>query len=520
MEAHHHSSSRWGKILRGLFYVIGLPALAIICFYAEEDARGKGDWNAFRHQWEAKGENFDRSSYIPKAVPDDKNFALTPIVYGSYGNVLTREGKVIRDEKRDHDFTNRLDLKWDSLDSDIQPPITNGIGDWRKGILSDLEPWQEYYRDLASTTNFFPAPSDPQSPAKDVLLALSVYDSVIEELRQASLLPYSRFPLNYDSDNPSLVYLPHLASLKRCAMFLQLRAIAELQNGENQKALDDIKLSLRLMNCVRSEPFLISHLVRLSQATIMLQPVYEGLAQHKWSDAQLAELDSELAKLDFVTDYQFSMRGEAFILQQSIFDYMRRHPNQLLNFNPSDYDPRPQYTRLLGYVIPDGWYYQNQTRCIRMMIEYCIPIADPKAQTISPALVRAADAALTADTARVTPYNIGERLLIPAPASAARRFAYTQGAVNLARAAIALERFRLATGGYPAFLDDLKSQHLPTAPHDVINGLPLHYSRTNDAFILYSVGWNETDDGGQLVLRETGTPDPALGDWVWKYPAP
>ena len=78
MEAHHHSSSRWGKILRGLFYVIGLPALAIICFYAEEDARGKGNWNAFKHEWEAKGENFDTSSYIPKAVPDDKNFALTP----------------------------------------------------------------------------------------------------------------------------------------------------------------------------------------------------------------------------------------------------------------------------------------------------------------------------------------------------------------------------------------------------------------------------------------------------------
>ena len=106
-------------------------------------------------------------------------------------------------------------------------------------------------------------------------------------------------------------------------------------------------------------------------------------------------------------------------------------------------------------------------------------------------------------------------MLLPLYECRAQRFAYAQGSTDLARAAISLERFRLATGAYPAALDDLKSQHLSPPPHDVINGLPLHYSRTNGtSFILYSVGWNQTDDGGQMGL------DPAMGDWVWKYPAP
>jgi hypothetical protein len=34
------------------------------------------------------------------------------------------------------------------------------------------------------------------------------------------------------------------------------------------------------------------------------------LAQHKWSDSQLAELGEALAKEDFLADYQFAMRGE------------------------------------------------------------------------------------------------------------------------------------------------------------------------------------------------------------------
>ena len=69
---------------------------------------------------------------------------------------------------------------------------------------------------------------------------------------------------------------------------LQLRAIAELQNGESEKALNDVKLSLRLADSVHTEPFLISHLVRIAILQMTLQPVYEGLAEHKWSDEQLA----------------------------------------------------------------------------------------------------------------------------------------------------------------------------------------------------------------------------------------
>lgn len=519
METHHQRPSRWAKILRALFYVVGLPALVIICFYAEEDARGRGNWNAFKHKWEAKGENFDAKRFIPAAVPDDKNFALSPIIYDTYRNILTRDGKVIPDEKRDPNFTNRLSLELDLPDPDVQAPTTNGIGDWAKSTLSDLEPWQDYYRALAGVKNFFPVPAEPKTPARDVLLALSIYGPVVEELKQASLLPDSRFPLNYDAENPANVLLPHLAHLKKCSLFLRFRAIAESQNGDSQKALDDIKLSLRLVEAVRTESFLITHLVRVSQATITLQPVYEGLARHQWTDAQLSELDSELAKMDFVSDYIFSMRGETIFFQQGVFEYIRHHPDKLLNYSEMDYAPRPRAVHLLGYVVPDGWFYQNQTLCARMMLEHYIPVADPKAQTISPALVRSANAVFESETAHLTPYNIAERLLVPALGNAARRFAYAQGSVNLARAAIALERFRLATGSYPATLDDLKSQHLPTPPHDVINGLPLHYSRTNDVFVLYSVGWNEMDDGGQVVLRQTGSPDPSFGDWVWKYPA-
>ena len=44
--------------------------------------------------------------------------------------------------------------------------------------------------------------------------------------------------------------------------------------------------------------------------------------------------------------------------------------------------------------------------------------------------------------------------------------------------------------------------------------------RTTDNFILYSVGWNETDDGGVVVFKQRSSSDVDIsqGDWVWQYP--
>ena len=70
-------------------------------------------------------------------------------------------------------------------------------------------------------------------------------------------------------------------------------------------------------------------------------------------------------------------------------------------------------------------------------------------------------------------------------------------------------------------LDVLAPQFIDKLPHDLINGQPLHYRRTDDGqFVLYSVGRNEKDDGGVVNLRpQNGRGDAEQGDWVWKYPA-
>jgi len=508
----------WRNFKRLLFGAACFATLVAL-FYAEEDWRGWHAWNKFKHEWEAKGEHFDFASMVPPPVPDDQNFALTPVVASSYLYILDKSGHRINPQNTN--VVNQLGMTIYG-DADWKNWPTNGY--WAKGTKTDLNVWQRYYRLVATKTNLFPLPAQPQSPAEDVLVALSKYDSVIEELREASRLPGSRFPLNYDSESPSAILLPHLAALKKCSQTLQLRSLAELQNGQPEKALADVKLALQLTDKIHTEPFLISHLVRIAMLQIMLQPIWEGLADHRWSEEQLVALDAELAKLDFLADYKLSMRGEMGC-QGGEVDRLRHHPEQMQDLGGMSDGGGGVMNQLLpgkiaARLIPTGWLYQNQFRCARMMVDYYLPLADVNQGTFSPALARRGDAAVMAEIKTASPFNLLERLMLSGLGNGAKRFAYAQSSVNLARTAIALERYRLAHGAYPESLDALAPQFIAKLPHDIINGQPLHYRRTSDGqFVLYSVGWNETDDGGEVGLTKNGNVDTSTGDWVWQYPS-
>ena len=76
--------------------------------------------------------------------------------------------------------------------------------------------------------------------------------------------------------------------------------------------------------------------------------------------------------------------------------------------------------------------------------------------------------------------------------------------------ACALERYRRVEGHYPETLASLAPRFIDRIPHDLINGQSLKYQRTaNGSFTLYSVGWNEKDDEGEVSSNRD------QGDWVW-----
>ncbi|HXI70071.1 MAG TPA: hypothetical protein VNN22_06905 [Verrucomicrobiae bacterium] len=501
---------RWG--LTGLAVIATLVAILV----TEENWRGKHAWETFKREATARGERLDIASVIPPAVPDDQNFFCAPIVADAVNwNRKQNTGML---EPRDTNVVNRMNFDIYRGDSGLWP---NDGGNWQKGKLTDLKQWQHYFRDFAATsqgkTNGFQIASQPQTPAKDVLLALSIFDPATEELREASRRPYARLPLDYDNGfDDAWKLLPYLASTKVCAQYLQLRIQAELDDGQSEKALNDLKLLLAVNNSIRDQPFLISHLVCIAMMAITLQPVYEGLAQQRWSDAQLADLEQMLARQDFLADFQFAMRGEKIMAIQSI--EKQRITREMKSVDDSAGTNKIVTTSLRW--APSAFFYGTELAFAQMHQQFIVPLVDLTNRVAAPAALREAQDAVKSQMKHYSYYKVQALMVFPAIATAVKKFAMIQSQVDLARTACALERFRLARGNYPDTLDVLAPQFIEKLPHDLINGQPLHYHRTDDGrFVLYSVGWDEKDDGGKIVFSKGGRVDTEKGDWVWQYPA-
>jgi hypothetical protein len=557
-------------IRRYLWSLAGIALVATL-FYAEEDWRGKRDWEQYKRAAETKGERFDLSSFMPPAVPDDQNFVFSPIVSNScLLRIVFRHG--LADTEASTNAVPRLDVKINAR-YDWKPWPTNDFqGNWQFGKRIDLKTFQTYYRAPANSnwrtnqygnrfrgmgrfrggfqtspqnttastipeqvaTNEFPVASQPQSPVADVLLALSKYDSAIEELRQASRRPFFQFPLRYRPETTNGFLQANLDPLHECVSVLRLRTVAELENGQSDKALEDLKLILYLANLNRHEPWHAwwRRRWRMENINSALQPVWQGLVDHNWSDAQLTAIEEELAKWDFLSDYQYLVRSwYAEIIEEVDSIEQRRFTDFWAQFHfGSDQDGRSLWQRVfngdtLFTFMPRGWFYENYVAVARMSQQSLRTGAELAQRVLS------AKAATRYDEERMNNYehwsfrNFAATMMYADFGREAHYAAFIQSSLDQARVACALERHRLAVGEYPATLDVLAPRFIEKLPRDVINGQPLHYRRTdNERFLLYSIGWKGTDGGGVVVRDKNqqfsiyATLDKNEGDWVWPNP--
>jgi hypothetical protein len=391
------------------------------------------------------------------------------------------------------------------------------LGRLEKGTFADLASWTEFYR---GNTNY-PQASAPTNRAEPILVALGKFDAELQQLQDAAAArPYSWYPIQYDYEPSWGILLPHLARLKGLTVLTQVRATARLEAGSSEDAFADLKLGLHLSDSIREEPLLIDHLVRIATLAIDLQTVREGLIRHAWTDPQLEEMGKHLARVDVLAEYVHAMQGER-ALSVSGLDYVRRrgfreNPMNYLGDSEGGSASAPNFNPM-----PSGWIYQNMKTISAMHQEFTLPAVDARARRIFPEVSEQGTRAV--ETMRTGPYTIFAKMLLPALQKAVQKSSRMQTYVDAARIACALERYRLAEGKLPDTLDALVPRFIDQIPTDVIDGKPLRWRRDGDGgYVIYSVGWNRTDDGGKLVTltdKKGSEIDVSRGDWVWSMPA-
>lgn len=479
----------------------------------------------------AAAERAAAEKLVPPPVPEEQNFAATPF----FARIMENSSSKASDDVWPEEFSRAM--QWPHR-TPLLPESADGRRTGR--FPADLVAWKKTFENVlngnrpADTGDEIPV-SERQDPATNaqaalaVLEALKPYEPVLQELHAARQRPYARFNVRYNWENPWGILLPQLAIIKRTCQLLRLKSAAELAAGKSEEALQDVLLMLRLIEASKDEPVLISQLVRVAALELTFQPIWEGLAQRRWSDAQLQSLQAELQKVNFIADLHRVLEAERTWANLTIALVRDKRTSNLfasmMTSEDGKTEPWVKEADQAFQKCPRDWFDAEQRNYNRLCEERALKGYDVAARRIYPRVAdenaHLLEKSLRDKTTLLKEHLVFAKALLVAPAKVHLKLAGTQGYADMAVVACALERHRLASGQFPETLAALVPRFLKTVPHDMVSGGALHYQRTDDGqFLLYSVGWNEADDGGELAFLPSGrSPEKKEGDWVWRYPS-
>jgi hypothetical protein len=382
--------------------------------------------------------------------------------------------------------------------------------------------WQNPLRiERAGTDSFHMALSPPPESADDRLARSESLNGEFNTIRAALKRPYAR--MDGDYTQPYAIPIPNFIMMRALAQTLADRAKCHLLLDHPAAALGDLTLLHDVCHVLEAKPTgqpmtLVAAMIDVAITGLYASTIAEGFQLDAWREPQLIALQQQLAQTDLLP-----------IITESFLDGRAATAASLENIPPADWFEQmtkgngqdvhvlemlknPFFAFLL--FAPRGWVYQNMV--FGAKLHPLFEIGDTAKHLVLPEIAQRDRKEIDARS-KWSPYSFLRNIANPNFTKAWQTTAHNQTLVDQAQIACALERYRLACGEYPGTLAALASQYIEKVPHDIIGGQPLHYRRSPDGTILlYSIGWNEKDDGGVAGLESNGNDDLGSGDWVWQ----
>jgi len=320
--------------------------------------------------------------------------------------------------------------------------------------------------------------------------------------------PYTHDPNNNDKSVWSIL-LPPLSSLRDLARMADWRSRIDRDQG-------DCLAIVRAASHWQRKGTIVEQLVGLSVNGLGHAEILSLLTYRKLSAAELQHLQEELSQI-YPGGYPLiSMEGErlAFmdIVQRSFTDggpggghLILGSWDGLTDFNPPGVDDRQKRLLMPLYMAASMAHARRDATVAKANEIFDL---QSKLAQMTPYQRHMSDLK-TADEIMYTSWPNYKFFLISVFMPATARISdivYRAKVSHEATVAIlAIQRWRLQKDQYPATLGELVSAgFLNELPMDPWSDKPLVYKKTDDDFILYSVGFNFTDDGGEYGKDRSG----------------
>jgi ABC-type transport system involved in multi-copper enzyme maturation permease subunit len=323
--------------------------------------------------------------------------------------------------------------------------------------------------------------------------ALKGQETALTEARRLADWPIGRFPAMYRHDGTGSH--THIEESQVVANLLSFDALLRTQANETDAALLSCRALLNTGRALGDEPAFWPQLQRRSIVATALERIERVLERGVPTEPALAALQRLLEDEETHPWLLLALRGGR-AQEDRMVERWQKGDFELSSFfvrspkrgTPVNFPADEELMLLFSGSLSSHWAarLRFQTECVEIAKLPADQQAAGFAQQLpanQPVLTRFLGMPVTR---HAQPYNLAPlRCLLTA---------------------LAVERYHRRHGCWPASLSELVPAQLADVPADPCDGNPLRYRRLPDGVVVYSVGADGTDDGGNLDRRN---PPPA-----------
>jgi hypothetical protein len=357
----------------------------------------------------------------------------------------------------------------------------------------------------------------------DLVLHNADFVKLYRLLEEASTMPCCFFTEDDYRRDPrafSTRRFYHLDRSRDCARFLATKAKIEVENGQVDDALRTILTNLRTIKRLCDQPFILSVMVRLNFDSIIVEDLEYVLNQGQGTVKTYESLIEEIREERKRHITQNGLRGEIAVITLPWFAQVRQGDIALavdhirgLRYSQSALgEDRKDQTLAMKTVLEEGpyrYWYREELIYLQAMAGTFRDVGKEPWQR-GPEVYRVGR--MLEDLPR------GRGLVIRAVRRTYTRTHRSEASLDAmlgnAEIALALRIYKARNGIYPTYLASLVPWVVPELPKDPYTGKDHFYSPKEGAILIYSAGWNRTDDSG-VNEQESGWGH-RYDDIVWK----
>jgi hypothetical protein len=325
--------------------------------------------------------------------------------------------------------------------------------------------------------------------------------------------------------------LPELGMARNLTRLNHARMMLALQAGDTPEFERAMSQSLAAARIVGSQATLIDHLVGIAIAAKVTGDVRELIAEGRLGVELLERIDREIARQLPVQPITLALQNEHLAALDTL-EWTHTASGSPIMTELSSLQSETSggaggAAQLGGVANLLGIFMPSKADSARVFDTFYTMV---QAEAVLPAHQRPRVLGSETYIDGISQRYVLVKILTPALAKALAASSRHGTDISAIRTMIALERFRKATGAYPAKLSELVPAYLPAILEDEFDASGLRYvlkdakaSAAAEGYTLYSVGPDLTDNGGNAGKPEnpnTGAPGTDLSFALRPYVPP